>query len=57
MQWNRDRRRASAASRHHIHITFPPATGFHPQRPLSEPWISVHDYLTEVAKFLGSRLQ
>jgi hypothetical protein len=23
-------------------------------RPLSEIWISLHDYLTEVAKFIGS---
>ena len=39
-----------------VGITFPPAAGVYPERPLSEIWISLHDYITEVAKFLGSEI-
>jgi len=28
----------------------------YPERPLRELWISVHDYITDVAKFLGSQI-
>jgi hypothetical protein len=40
----------------HVRITFPPAPEVHPERPLRELWILLHDYVTEVAKFLGSQL-
>jgi hypothetical protein len=37
----------SAASEAAMHLEWS-------DRPLSEIWISLHDYLTEVAKFIGS---
>lgn len=41
----------------HITIGFPPGGEKHPRKPLREIWIEIHDYLTEVAKFLGSQSQ
>jgi len=38
-------------------ITFPPEAVVYPERPLSKVWISLHDYVTEVAKFLGSQIK
>lgn len=29
---------------------------FCPERPLRELWIAIHDYVTDVAKFLGSQI-
>jgi hypothetical protein len=37
-------------------ITFPPTPNVHPEKPLRELWIELHDYLTDVASFLGSQL-
>jgi hypothetical protein len=28
----------------------------YPERPLRELWIAIHDYITDVAKFLGSQI-
>jgi hypothetical protein len=28
----------------------------YPERPLRELWISIHDYITDVAKFLGLQI-
>jgi hypothetical protein len=28
----------------------------YPERPLRELWISIHEYITDVAKFLGSQI-
>lgn len=38
-----------------VNITFPPKPSVFPEKPLRELWIDLHDYLTEVAKFLGSQ--
>jgi hypothetical protein len=38
-------------------ITIQPEAGIHPERPLSEIWISLHDYVTEIAKFLGAQIK
>lgn len=39
-----------------VKINFPPTTAVHPEKPLRELWIEIHDYLTEVAKYIGSQL-
>jgi hypothetical protein len=41
----------------HVRITFPPTPSLYPEKPLREHWILLHDYLTEVAKFLGSQMK
>jgi hypothetical protein len=38
-------------------ITISPQNIPYPQRPLSELWIPLHDYVTEVAQFLGSQIK
>lgn len=40
-----------------VKITFPPTSYVLPQRPLRDLWIELHDYLTEVAKYLGTQLE
>lgn len=39
-----------------VKITSPPASEVYPEKPLRDLWIELHDYLTEVAKYIGSQL-
>jgi hypothetical protein len=39
-----------------VQITFPPEPGVHPEKPLRQLWIELHDYVSEVSNFLGSQL-
>lgn len=51
--------RKSTKSIHHIGMSVAPEAAMHLEwsdRPLSEIWISLHDYLTAVAKFIGSEI-
>ena len=50
-------RRGPTTSVHQKGMSAAPEAAMHLEwsdRPLSEIWISIHDYLTEVAKFIGS---
>jgi len=52
-------RRKSTTSIHQQGMGAAPEAAIHLEwsdRPLSEIWISLHDYLTEVAKFIGSEV-
>jgi hypothetical protein len=52
-------RRKSTKSVHQQGMSAAPEASLHLEwsdRPLSEIWISLHDYLTEVAKFIGSAI-
>jgi hypothetical protein len=52
-------RRTSTKSSHEQGMTTVPEAALHLEwgdRPLSEIWISLHDYLTDVAKFIGSEI-
>jgi hypothetical protein len=52
-------RRKSTKSIHQQGMSAAPEASLHLEwsdRPLSEIWISLHDYLTEIAKFLGSAI-
>jgi hypothetical protein len=51
--------RKSTKSIHELGMSAAPEAAMHLEwsdRPLSEIWISLHDYLTEVSKFIGSRI-
>lgn len=51
--------RKSTKSIHELGMSAAPEAAMHLEwsnRPLSEIWISLHDYLTEVAKFIGSAI-
>jgi hypothetical protein len=51
--------RKSTKSIHGLGMSAAPEAAMHLEwsdRPLSDIWISIHDYLTEVAKFIGSGL-
>jgi len=39
-----------------VGMTLPTDGKVYPERPLRELWISIHDYVTDVAKFLGSQI-
>jgi hypothetical protein len=52
-------RRKSTKSIHEQGMSAAPEAAMHLEwsdRPLSKIWISLHDYLTEVAKFIGSQI-
>ena len=52
-------RRKSTKPVHQQGMSAAPEASLHLEwsdRPLSEIWISLHDYLTEVAKFIGSAI-
>jgi hypothetical protein len=40
-----------------VRITVPPAPNVHPEKPLREQWIEVHDSVSNVSSFLGSPLK
>lgn len=51
--------RKGTKSVHELGMSTAPEAAMHLEwsdRPLSEIWISIHDYLTEVAKFIGSKI-
>ncbi len=51
--------RESTKSVHELGMSAAPEAALHLEwsdRPLSEIWISLHDYLTDVAKFIGSEI-
>lgn len=51
--------RENTKSVHELGMSTAPEAALHLEwsdRPLSEIWISIHDYLTEVAKFIGSEI-
>jgi hypothetical protein len=39
-----------------VGMTLPADCKVYPERPLQDLWISIHDYVTDVAKFLGSQI-
>lgn len=60
MEYWRTRNTEFASPQHgldrQVGVTIPSAAKVYPERPLRELWISLHDYTTEVAKFLGSQI-
>jgi hypothetical protein len=51
--------RKDTKSVHELGMSTAPEAAMHLEwsnRPLSEIWISIHDYLTEVTKFIGSKI-
>jgi hypothetical protein len=48
--------RPQAGAAPQVGMTLPADGKVYPERPLRELWISIHDYVTDVAKFLGSQI-